>query len=145
MLRSNTTVNFSYQDVYTALDSINTRCTTQNYMFQEDLTFKIPLTISAGIGYNRSVYTALDREIMIYTFSASHSAFERKWTNRLGLKWSNQIYQQNKLGLFFSSIIKLWKNGDLDLRIEENLFSDNVLATNSFDEFIGQLTFVVRW
>jgi hypothetical protein len=144
-LNANSSFNFFYQDIETTIDSLASTCSNQTYTFNQDISLQIPLSFNAGISYSATEYSGYDKDIMTCLFSVTHSAFEKKWQNRLGVKWSNQIYEQNKVGLFWNSKVKLWENGDLDARIEENIFNDNVLANNSFEEFIAQLTLVVRW
>jgi hypothetical protein len=142
---ANSAFNFFYQDIETNLDTLASTCKNQTYTFNQDLALEIPLSFNAGISYSATEYSGYDKDIITYLFSATHSAFEKKWQNRLGVKWSNQVYEQNKVGLFWNSKIRLWENGDLDVRVEENIFNDNVLANNSFEEFVAQLTLGVRW
>jgi len=82
---------------------------------------------------------------MLYILSVTHSAFERKWQNRLGLKWSNQLYEQKKVGIFWSSRIALGKFFDFDMRLEENLFRNKLMENKNFDEFIARGTLVFKW
>jgi hypothetical protein len=61
------------------------------------------------------------------------------------MEYSNQDEQQKKVGFFWNSSVRLWKGGDLAIRIEDNIFSNICQRTDDFNELIAQLTFEVRW
>jgi len=144
-LRSNTSFSLFYQDTESEIDTIASRTINTTYTLNEMLSFTIPLSIAAGASYIHSEYSLQKRDILMLTLSGSLSAFESKWQNSLGVKYSNQDEQQQKIGFFWNSRVKLWNGGDLSIRIEDNIFSDICHKTDDFSEFIAQLTFEVRW
>lgn len=77
--------------------------------------------------------------------SGTHSAFRKKWKNTLGVRYSNQLNEQKKIGLYWNSGFKLWKGGDLDICIEENIFSEKTQVINNFDEFIARVALLIKW
>jgi len=79
------------------------------------------------------------------TLSGTHSAFKKKWKNTLGVRYSNQLNEQKKIGLYWNSRFKLWKGGDLDIRVEENIFRDNIQVINNYDEFIVRAALLIKW
>ncbi|OQX73659.1 MAG: hypothetical protein B6D64_13645, partial [Bacteroidetes bacterium 4484_276] len=118
---------------------------TQTYTLNEVLTLKIPLSFAGGASYSQSELSGKDRNILSLTLSGTHRAFNNKWKNTLGVKYSNQIDEQKKFRLFCSSRIKLWKGGALDIRIEGNIFRDRVQVINNYDEFILEVTLTNNW
>ena len=117
---------------------------TQTYMLNETISFKIPLTLAGGVSYSKSEYSGQKLDILMLTFSATHRAF-KKWRNTLGVRYSNQIEEQKKIGIFWNSKVKLWKSGDLDIRVEENIFQDKIHSTNNYDEFIARAILLIKW
>lgn len=81
----------------------------------------------------------------MFTLSGTLSTFKGKWQNSLGVKYSNQNYEQDKLGFFLNSRAKLGKMFDLEIRIENNIFRDICLVSNNFNEFIATSTLTMKW
>ncbi len=77
------------------------------------------------------------------TLSGTLSTFKSKWQNAIGITFSNHIDLQKKYGFFWNSRVKLWDNGDLGIRIEQNISQSN-FSDNNFNEFIAQMTLEVR-
>ncbi len=144
-LKSNTSFSFFYQNTETIIDTITNLSKTQTYTLIEVLTFKIPLSIAGGASYNQSEFSGQYRKILSLNLSGTYRAFKKKWKNTLGVKYSNQIDEQKKVRLFYSSRIKLWKGSDLDIRIEENIFRDKTQDINNYDEFILRVMLSSRW
>ena len=144
-LKSNTSFSFFYQNTETIMDTITNLSKTQTYTLNEVLTFKIPLSIAGGASYSQSEFSGKDRNILSLTLSGTHSAFKKKWKNTLGVRYSNQIDEQKKVRIFYSSRMKLWKGGDLDIRVEENIFRDKVQVVNNYDEFIARAALLIKW
>jgi len=144
-LRSNTIFNFSSQYIKTTVDTIKIANKIMTYTLTEELTFKIPLSISAGLSYSNCELSAIKREIFSYNISATHSAFKRKWQNRVGVKYAEQLYQQYKIGFYWYSKLKVLKNNYLSIRLEKNIFEEYIMTNNSFDEFIAQISLEIRW
>jgi hypothetical protein len=144
-LKSNTSFSFFYQNTETIMDTITNLSKTQTYTLNEVLTFKIPLSIAAAASFSKSEFSGKKRDILSFTLSGTHSAFEKKWKNTLGVRYSNRIDEQKKFRIFYSSRMKLWKGGDLDIRIEENIFRDKTQVENNFDEFIARAALLIKW
>ncbi|MCK4817897.1 hypothetical protein KA005_19150 [bacterium] len=144
-LKSNTSFSFFYQNTETIMDTITNLSKTQTYTLIKALTFTIPLSIAGCASYSQSEFSGQERKILSLTLSGTHRAFGKKWKNTLGVKYSNQIDEQKKIGIYWNSRFKLWKGGDLDIRVEENIFRDNIQIVNNFDEFIARATLLIKW
>ena len=144
-LRSNTSLSFFYQNSETIMDTMNNTSMNQTYTLNQQLTFKVPLSIAAGASYSKSEFSAQKRDIIMFTLSGTLSTFKGKWQNSLGVKYSNQNYEQDKLGFFLNSRAKLGKMFDLEIRIENNIFRDICLVSNNFNEFIATSTLTMKW
>ncbi|MCX6244854.1 MAG: hypothetical protein NTU98_09130 [Bacteroidetes bacterium] len=144
-LRSNTMFSFYHQETETILDSLTMKSRNNTYTLNQEIAFKFPLSLVAGVSFTQSGYSGINQNILLLTISGTYSAFRNKWQNSLGVKYSNQDYEQDKLGFFLNSRIQLWSKGDLDIRVEKNTFHDSLLASNNFDEWIVQSTFIVKW
>jgi len=144
-LKSSSSFNFFYQNTETLMDTITMLSKTQTYTLNEVLTFKIPLSIAAAVSYSKSEFSGNKRDILTSTLSGTHRAFKKKWKNTLGVKYSNQVDEQKKVRLFCNSRIKLWKRGDLDIRIEETIFRDKTQLINNYDEFVLKVALACRW
>ncbi len=143
-LEMSTTFNIFYQNAEIIVDTMINRSKNQTYTLNETVSFKIPLSLAGGISFNKSEFSGQRLNILILTFSGTHRAF-KKWRNTLGVRYSNQIEEQKKIGIFWNSKVKLWKSGDLDIRVEENIFQDKVQSTNNYDEFIARAILLIKW
>ena len=144
-LKSSSSFNYFYQNTETLMDTITNLSKTQTYTLNEVITFKIPLSIAAAVSYSKSEFSSNKRDIITSTLSGTHRAFKKKWKNTLGVKYSNQIDEQKKVRLFCNSRIKLWKGGDLDIRLEETIFRDKTQLINNYDEFVLKASLSMRW
>ena len=144
-LKSFTGFNFFYQNTETFMDTISNLSKTKTYTLNEVLTFKIPLSIAAAASFSNSEFSGKKRDILSLTLSGTHHAFKKKWKNTMGVRYSNRIDEQKKIRLFCSSRMKLWKGGNLDIRIEENIFRDKTQVIKNYDEFILIVTLLSRW
>lgn len=144
-LRTNTSFNFFYQNSETIMDTVKNTTKNQTYTLNQQLTFKVPLSIAAGVSYSKSEFLAEKRDILMLTANATHSAFKGKWQNSLGVKYSNQNYEQYKLGFFLNSRAQLGKMFDFEIRIEDNIYRENCIVANNFNEFIATSTLTMKW
>ncbi|MDP1623162.1 MAG: hypothetical protein Q8M08_12580 [Bacteroidales bacterium] len=145
ILRSNTTFSFFYQGTEIILDTIGTKSKNLSYTFNEELSFKIPLSIAAGVSFNEFEYAGTARNIFLLTISGTYGMFKNKWQNTFGVKYTSQDYNQDKLGFFLNSRVQLWKMTDLELQLEKNTFKDNIRCTQNYNQFIARLTFIFKW
>ena len=81
----------------------------------------------------------------MFTLSGTLSAFKGKWQNTVGAKYSSLLEEEQKIGYYWNSRVRLWSGGDLSIRIENNIFQTNLPGTDDFNEFIAQLSFEVKW
>lgn len=139
-----TTFNIFYQNTETIFNTMTSGSENQTYMLNETVSFEIPLTLAGGVSYSKSEYSGQKLDILMLTFSGTHRAF-KKWRNTLGVRYSNQIEEQKKIGIFWNSKVKLWKSGDLDIRVEENIFRDKVHNANNYNEFIARAILLIKW
>lgn len=144
-LRANTNFSFFYQNTEMIIDTMNTLSMSQTYSLNQQFTFKIPLSIAAGASYSKSEFSEQKRDILMLTLVGTHSAFKGKWQNSLGVKYSNQNYEQYKLGFFLNSKAKLGKMFDLQIKIENNIYRENCIVANNFNEFIATSTLTMKW
>jgi hypothetical protein len=144
-MRANTMFSFFYQGTSTILDSLTMKSENQTYSFNQDLAFKIPLSLGAGVSFSRFEYGTSTQNTFQFTVSGTYGAFKNKWQNSLGVKYANQDYEQNKLGFFLNSRVHLWKMVDLEIRVENNAFHDILFAVNNYSEWIVQSTLAFRW
>lgn len=143
-VNSSSSFNFFYQDSETAIDTMLSGSKNQTYTFNESLSFRFPLSLSGGISWSTSEFADQQRDILTLIFSATHKAF-KKWRNSVGVKYSNQIDEQKMIGIFWSSRISIGKFFDFDMRVEENMFRNNLNENSNFDELIAQGTLVFKW
>ncbi|MFH1513997.1 MAG: hypothetical protein ABIG42_00910 [bacterium] len=144
-MRSNTSFSFFYQNTESILDTIMNNSMNQSYTLNQMLTFKIPLSIGAGATYTKSEYLDIKQNILLLTLSGTLSSFKNKWQNSLGVKYSNEGYQKDKLGFFLNSRAQLGKMFELEIRIEDNLYRDTCFASENFNEFIATSSLIMKW
>lgn len=144
-LRSNTSFSFFYQNSETLMDTVKNTSKNQTYTLNQQLTFKVPLSIAAGISYSKSEFSTQKRDIIMLTLSSTLSAFKSRWQNTVGVKYSNQNYEQYKLGFFLNSRAKLGKKFDFQIKIENNIYRENCIVANNFNEFIATSTLTMKW
>jgi hypothetical protein len=145
---SSTSFNYCRQYSRTGRDTLTDKpnlSVTNSYSLNEDLSFAIPLSIGVGANYSQSTFSNKNSDIISLTLTGSYSTFKDKWQNSLGINYSDENHEQDKLGFFLTSRVQLWKNGDLEIQLEKNNFKDNLQCTKSYDEFIAKLSFEVRW
>ena len=95
------------------------------------------------MNFIRSVFATA----FILTLAFSALADEKEYPSyyKVATRYSNQKEEQKKIGIFWNSKVKLWKSGDLDIRVEENIFQDKVHSANNYDEFIARAILLIKW
>ena len=144
-LRSNTSLSFFYQDSKLILDTLDNASMNQTYSLNQGFSFKIPLSITFGASYSKSEFASKKMDIIMSSLSGTYSAFKGKWQNTLGVKYSSRISDEEKLGYFWDTRVRLWDGGDLSIRIENNIYQNYLPGADDFNEFIASLSFEVRW
>jgi hypothetical protein len=144
-LGATTNIMFCRQYGNLVRDTAKDLSMTNSYSLNQDFSLVIPLSISLGANYSESRISGKDENLISLMLKGTYSAFKDKWQNSLGINWSDQNNDQNKLGFFLNSRVQLWKGGNLEIQLEKNTFRDNIQCVKSFKEFIARLTFEVRW
>jgi cell division protein FtsB len=144
---TNTSFNLFYQRTKMLFDTSNSFNANVSYTLTEVITFKIPLSLSGSICYNRLEMPNFGQNIFIYNISGTFRLFKNRTNNSVGFTYYNQGGEQNKLGFFMASRIQLWNMGDMEIRIDKNSYKDKVSTTANynFNEFIAQATLTVKW
>ena len=144
-VQSNTNFNYCRQYSKIERNAVTDLSKTNSYTLNEELTFTIPLSVGIGANYCQSTFSNKESDILSLTLSGTYSTFEDRWQNSLSVTYQNESHEQNKLGFSLNSKVQLWKNGDLEIQLEKNNFTDNVQCTQNYNEFIAKLSFEVRW
>jgi hypothetical protein len=84
-----------------------------------------------------SKITTLDGNIG-YTFFES-------WTNTFGAAYSSEKNRNSKIYFYISSIYDYTENVSVDVRIEKNKYSDQIVNLNDYDEFLIRSTIRIRF
>jgi len=143
-LRSST--NFSYSlnknDIESAAmdQSIN----SQNFSFSESLSFLIPLTLTAGVGYHSIDRLDQNDKITTVYFRGSYGKYNG-WRNMLGIRFAAKNSESTKTGFSFTSTMKASEITKFQLTIRQNIFRDTVTPVQDYDEFIARLSVILIW
>ncbi|NCA84332.1 MAG: hypothetical protein EOM83_02020 [Clostridia bacterium] len=143
--RSMTSFSFFYQDAKTGMDSIVDPVKNSTYTLTEILNFTKPVSISTTISYTQCAFLGQEIERLMLSLSGSLMAFKNKWSNTLGVNFSHQDVQHQKIGFFCDSSLQLWKGSDLGLRAEKNIIDDVFYSDVRVDEFIAKLSIRFSW
>jgi hypothetical protein len=116
----------------------------KNFMLNQSLSFSIPLTLGASFGVTQSKLFQDYSKITYFDFNASYVLFNT-WQNTVGISQAKELNRNNKFGLYVNSAVQLPVIGTLSLRIEKNLYKDNIQGSNNYDEFILKAAVASSW
>ena len=116
----------------------------KNFMLNQSLSFSIPLTLGASFGLTQSKLFQDYSKITFFDLNASYVLFN-VWQNTFGISHAKELNRNNKFGVYLNSVWQLPVIGSLGLRIEKNLYKDNVQGSNNYDEFILKATITSNW
>lgn len=118
--------------------------TSHNLMFVENVSFKFPLTVAAGLGMIFQKLPGGSARIITIDLSGSYTVFN-VWNNAAGLNLGVEKDKNNKLGMYVSSSVTFLKYLTLDVRAEQNIYRDWLLAGNGYNEFILRSILSANW
>lgn len=118
--------------------------TTHNLMFVENVSFKFPLTVAAGVGMIFQKLPGGSARIITLDFSGSYTVFN-VWNNTAGLNLGVEKDKNNKLGMYVNSSVTFLKYLTLDVRAEQNIYRDWLLTGNGYNEFILRSILSANW
>lgn len=121
-----------------SLDSLS-GYTSNNFVITENLTFKSPLVLSAGFGMNFLNFADFSTRITNLDGSIGYTFFEQ-WNNTFGVNYSVEKNKSNRVGFYINSSYSLSEQVSIDLRVEKNNYSDQLLSSNDYDEIIARTT-----
>lgn len=143
-LRSST--NFSYSlnknDIESA--TMDQSITSQNFSFSESLSFLVPLTLTAGVGYHSIKRLDQSDKITTVYFRGSYGKYNG-WRNMLGIRFSAKNSESKKTGFSFTSTMKASEFAKFQLTVRQNIFTDTVTPVQDYDEFIARLSIILIW
>jgi hypothetical protein len=155
--------NFSTSLAYTS-DEANTLIAASNYRTNsisvtEAVSFNSPISFAGTWGIIKtaspsvvvqnagspgSVSPGIDSNINNIDLSVS-AAFNELLTNTLGFNITAESAVNNKTGFYLNTVWTLWKNINLNARIEQTTYNDLVTSLSNYDELLFNVTLNVRW
>ncbi len=117
---------------------------SNNFTLAENLSFRFPLVISASFGMSFLDYFYDYSKITSFDGNVSYTFFE-SWTNTLGAAYSGEKNKNSKVYFYIGSTYEYTENVSIDLRIEKNNYSDQIVSINDYDEFLVRSTIRVRF
>jgi hypothetical protein len=117
---------------------------SDNFTLSENLSFKFPLVISASFGMNFLDYFLDYSKITTLDGNIGYTFFE-SWTNTFGAAYSSEKNRNSKIYFYISSIYDYTENVSIDVRIEKNKYSDQIVNLNDYDEFLIRSTIRIRF
>ncbi len=118
--------------------------TSNSFFINENLIFDSPLTLSFTFGMNFLDYFDNSNRITSVDGNIGYTFFER-WNNIIGVAYSVEKTNSNKVYLYLNSSYDLSENIVLDFRIENNYFKDEISSSNDYKEIIARSTIRLRF
>ena len=142
-----TNLGYFYQHANNRNDSTEKFTINNTFTLNQTLRFNFPLNINFNFSYSDIKLLKIKRKVLLVALSATHQAFDRKWTNKIGgtFMQSRTNSNQNKISLFWDTRVKLWSKGTFGVIIQENLLRTNNPKANDFNEFIARCNLTIGW
>ncbi len=118
--------------------------TSNNFTLSENLSFRIPLVISASFGMSFLDYFLDYSKITSVDGNVGYTFFD-SWTNTIGVAYSSEKNRDSKVCLYLNSTYNYTENVSIDLRLEKNSYSDEIVVVNNYNEFLVRSTIRVRF
>lgn len=139
---SNSGLYYSFQKSLTISDINNS---TIHYLsLNQNISFKFPLSISAGFSWINSNYCSLITNSFAVDLNTSYSFFE-KWNNTVGCNVNFESNTNKKYGLYASSSLNIGEFLNVDLRLEQYFYLDKFQSSNNYNEIIFKGIISVLW
>jgi hypothetical protein len=117
---------------------------SKNFIAFETISFRFPFSLSLSYGFTTTKVQSITSNINSYDISGTYTFFN-KLQNTGGVDYSNETGNNRKIGIYYSVSIPVSVLGTFDLRVEKNIYKENVLTSNNYDEFIMKATFSSKW
>lgn len=142
-ITAQTTALFSYNESK-SLFGLNDYWTKTSSL-SETFIFKFPLAVSASIGMVQVLNQGIDyQRVITFNFAPSYTLKEI-WNLGTGLAVDVDKDQNKKICINVSSNVQLWKYLSLDIRAEQNIYTDWLDNRNNYKEFIFKSTLSAIW
>jgi hypothetical protein len=130
---SQTNAIFSLQNTRTLFGLYD--ASTNNFTLSQTFGFKIPLTVSASVGFINSSYKGgEDSHLLNVDFSTGYTFFD-VWQNSAGVTLNTEKNKNDKYGFFLNSSMFLWNVLNLDFRYDYNSYKEYILVNpNNYKE-----------
>lgn len=115
-----------------------------NYLLTENISFSFPLNLGLSYGVVESESSVGYRIINSMEVNASYPLAAFLQANA-GLNLAAERGQNDRFGFFAAAYLMLSEALNLNIRAEKTTYSDAVLMSNSYDEFIFSATLTSRW
>jgi hypothetical protein len=141
-LNSSTSFAFTRQQTETT-DGI-ADCRTNSYTLTEGVSFSFPLTLTANLGLNQLFSGVGYGRTNTLEFAASASPISTV-SATMGINLAVEKDRNKKTGLYVGSNVSLFQIVTIDLRAEQNVYSEEQVTSGDYREFIFSGTLTARW
>lgn len=143
---ANTTLTLTRQDAETK-NHVNDYAVMSANLSQS-LSFTIPLTLSAGLGYIVQKMPLEDATSIVTVDGAAAYAISESFSTSGGVTLAFDSMYGTRSGFYLSLLAQLGDYADIDLRVERNIFNESVIPPvlgGSYTENIFRLTIGKIW
>jgi hypothetical protein len=141
-LNSSTSVTFFGQETKTA--SGISDCRTNSFMVTDAVSLNIPLSFTASWGLIQSSYGLGDSRINNIDLGANAQVTDG-WSIMAGVNSAAEEDRNRKTGFYVSSSISPFKGIGIDLRAEQNVYSEQQVAFGDYHEFLFSANLKAQW
>lgn len=115
------------------------------FMLNQSISFPFQLAATTNFNISRSSFGFQpEQESISADFFITHKVF-KIWTNSFGANYSKRNLIDSKTGLYFTTNVLINTWGNFNLKIDKNLFQDDVNQSRNFDEITVRSSFSVIW
>jgi len=141
-----TSLNFLNQNADYERDTLKNESKTLTLTLNQSIEFAVPLLLNFSAGYSNINNASAEKNVVSFVLSGTHN-FKKKWKNTLGGKLMNSGGEpgEQKYSLFWYSMVNFWKDWEIGLNIDENIFRSDDPASEDYNELIVQCKLSLKW
>jgi hypothetical protein len=118
--------------------------TISNYYLTDNIGFvEFPLTINASLGYTNTDAVG-STNIFTFDLGLGYTLFE-VWNNSLGGIYSEEVNNNSKASLYFTSTTPITKYIDLNFYAEKSFYNERIYQYGNINDFNVRLTLSKSW
>jgi hypothetical protein len=141
-----TSLAFLNQNADYQKDTLSRESKTLTLTLNQSIEFPVPLQVNFSAGYSNINNASAVKDVVSFVLSGTHN-FKKKWKNTLGGKLmnSNGDPGEQKFSVFWYSMVNFWRDWEIGLNFDENIFRSDDPSSEDYNEFILQCKLSLKW